>query len=137
MEQIFEQEIIAKYTSNSSEAQQSLLSKSALNIKCQQTSYELLHLLRVQHASLQKTLSLTINQLFCQNENIKFDKPQKFDLLKISDNQTYSRNITICISGFTSEDEDQSIKWQSIVQKYPDMEVYSLQYKSQTVQESI
>lgn len=36
--------------------------------------------------------------------NVKI--PQKFYLKKLSDPNTYTKNIAIVISGFTSEDED-------------------------------
>ena len=58
--------------------------------------------------------------------------PKEFTLKKISDLSSYSNTITICISGFTSEDEDKKSKWQTMFKDFGS-EVIALIWKSGTI----
>ena len=60
-------------------------------------------------------------------------KPSKFFLEKISDPKIHSKVITICASGFTSEDITKAVQWQDIVQANPYTEVFALNWNSSTM----
>lgn len=59
--------------------------------------------------------------------------PEKFYLRKLSDPHTVSRRVTICIAGYTSEKDNLDRKWSQFLSQNPDIEVYSLHYKSQSL----
>ncbi|KRX06250.1 hypothetical protein PPERSA_06132 [Pseudocohnilembus persalinus] len=71
---------------------------------------------------------IQVNQL-----KSKKDVPEKFYLRKLSDPHTVSRRVTICIAGYTSEKDNLDRKWSQFLSQNPDIEVYSLHYKSQSI----
>ena len=46
----------------------------------------------------------------------------------------YARTITICVSGYTSEDEDKVKKWQDVFKEYGN-EVFTIDWKCGSLQE--
>ena len=55
---------------------------------------------------------------------------EKFIIEKISDPSKSSKNIIICVSGFTSEDYNKLEEWEAVVKMFPDTEVFALNWKS-------
>ena len=55
---------------------------------------------------------------------------EKFIIEKISDPNKFSKNIILCVSGFTSEDYSKSEEWRDIVKMFPDTEVFAINWSS-------
>ena len=60
-------------------------------------------------------------------------RAEKAILEKLSNPKTESKNIIICVSGFTSEDTIKFGEWPAVVKAYPDTEVLGLIWKSSTI----
>jgi len=76
-----------------------------------------------------------VNQLTQLHEKLgpTIDKPSKFFLEKISDVGIRSKVITICVSGFTSDDVAKSEQWKTILETYPYTEIFALNWNSNTM----
>ena len=62
---------------------------------------------------------------------LNIEKAEKLIFEKISEIE--SKNLIICVSGFTSEDTRKSEEWAAVVKKFPNAEIFGLIWKSSTI----
>lgn len=79
------------------------------------------------HASLE---SLRISKF---HEKLKYliSKVKKFEIVELNNKKTRTRVKIICLSGFTSEDNDKKEDWKKIVKRYPHNEVLSINWEAE------
>ena len=65
-----------------------------------------------------------------KNLNPHLKKPGKFFLEKISDPAVHSKTITICVSGYTSEESLKSVEWVNMLSTNPYTEMFALNWSS-------
>lgn len=61
------------------------------------------------------------------------EKTSILNLQKISQYQSKSRHIIICISGFLTEDVEKKESWRHLINHYKNAEIYALNWNSLTV----
>ena len=59
-------------------------------------------------------------------------KPKKLQIVKISDLNSTSKNVILCVSGFLSEESDKVKEWINLTELEKDSEVYALVWASKT-----